>query len=312
MTPLLASSLALLVGAVVTVEGAGTCPTTAEVAARVTALLPSGAADAPPDVVRLTEQGDGLLVALSRPDGAAIGERTIARDGTCADLAAAAAIVVATWESDVHVEFRPPAPEPAPANLAGTTETPPVVAVSPPAPARRRASLEAGAALTGSFAPSSAGAGPGLGALLVVSSTPADRRVGMRLALTADAEREVPLGDGQVVWRRVMLALGPTARLARPRAPWAVDLYAEALFGVVTATGKSFARDIDAVAFDPGISVGTRLRWRRAGTVVPWLAVEGQGWPRPQIAYAAPDGASAILPRVQLSLALGVSVRAGP
>ena len=50
------------------------------------------------------------------------------------------------------------------------------------------------------------------------------------------------------------------------------------------------------------------LGWRGAA---PWLELDGAGWLRPQTAYATPGTASVALPRVELTLALGLSLRVG-
>src|SRR5262249_18315952 len=154
-----------------------------------------------------------LIVTLARPDGTTIGERALDRGYPCADLASAAAVVIATWESDVHPEFRLPPPlAPPPAPRAPSPPAPPVVSASP-APAPAGARWDVGAGITGSLAPSSGGTAPALGALVVASWTPAAHRVGARLAVAGTMERELPLGSARVRWQRTNLALGPQLRL---------------------------------------------------------------------------------------------------
>src|SRR5882672_5449445 len=106
----LSTWLLVSLGPVVTVEGAAVCPTAADVAARLEALLPARATDELPDIARLDLREDALLVTLADPDGTTIGERALDRGFPCSDLASAAAVVIATWESDVHPEFRLAAP----------------------------------------------------------------------------------------------------------------------------------------------------------------------------------------------------------
>jgi len=309
MTAILLASLWLAQGPLVTVEGDASCPTAADVATRVMALLPPRETDDAPDVARLAERGEALLLTLTRPDGTSLGERALDRGFPCADLAGAAAVVIATWESDVHAEFRA-APLPARPEAAPAVTPAVVVAVAPPP--RAAAAFDLGAAVVGSLAPSSAGAGPALGALVVASWIPSRARVGVRLALGATTEREVPLGTGHVRWRRITPALGPTLRLASATRPWAVDLHAEALLAWVTAAGEGFASNHNSGSFDPGVGVGTRLLWRRGGVTFPWLELAGAGWLGPQTAYATPGTASIVLPRIEVTLALGLSFRMGP
>ena len=119
----------LLVTAPVEVRGGGRCPSSTEVAQHLAELLPAAAANRPPDLVHLDaaepDRG-GVTLTLRRADGTLLARKSLARsrtestaesrdgglrgspDGapTCADLAAAAALIVATWESDVHPEFK--------------------------------------------------------------------------------------------------------------------------------------------------------------------------------------------------------------
>lgn len=297
--------LALLLASsapVVIVEGDTACPTPAEVAARVATLLPAGAGTAQADVARIEVEAGTMRVTLTRSDGATLGERAI--DGTfpCADLAEAAAVVLATWESDVHPEYRAaPPPHPAP------TE-PPVVAVTAPPPAPRApAAFDLGAAVAGSLAPSPAGgAAPALGALAVGSWTPSGR-LGLRGALQWTAERELELGAGAVRWRRATAALGPQLRFTSPDTRWALDLHADGLAAWLTAGGAGFTRDRQGDSFDPGLGAGVRALWFGRRGLVPWLELAGAGWLRSQTAFATPGVDAVALPRLETTLALGLS-----
>ena len=90
----------------VTVQGNTPCPTPQEVASLVAALLPSVGGAGEPDVAQLEQDGQRLRVTLRRSDGAELGRRWLSRSFACADLAAAASAVIASWESDVHPEFK--------------------------------------------------------------------------------------------------------------------------------------------------------------------------------------------------------------
>ena len=99
--------------AIVRITGDGGCPTTAEVDARVRALLPAGSEQDEQDVATLEQSLSHVRVSVRRPDGTILGERKFDRAHTCAELAAAVALVIATWESDVHPEFALGLPVPA-------------------------------------------------------------------------------------------------------------------------------------------------------------------------------------------------------
>jgi hypothetical protein len=328
----LAHSLWLAAGPVVAISSAATCPTAEDVAARVSTLLAARESSEPPDLARIVERDGALAVTLARPDGTLIGERTLDRGYPCADLAAAAAVIVAAWESDVHPEFRlasptaagspaaiaapaaapaePPPPAPPPAARPPRVSAP--VAVSGPVPVAARSTFDLGAGVAGSLAPSGGGAAPALGALATATWLPPARRVGARAALAAFAERELPLGAASVRWQRVSAGLGPTLRVAPAGGRVAIDLHAEALGAWVTATGVDFSKDRAASAFDAGLGAGARLAWRPDRVVFPWLEVAGAAWLRAPTAYATPGGASVVLPRGEVLLAVGLSFGAGP
>jgi hypothetical protein len=327
MIALLSSWLWLSLGPVVNIASDAVCPTAAEVAGRVGALLPVRETSDPPDLARIVDRGDALVVTLARSDGTPIGERVLERGSPCGDLAAAAAVVIATWESDVHPEFRveaPPAPNVAPAELAPSAapaaHTAPVERTSAPAASvtvaarpssvRSTTRFDLGAALTGSLAPTASGAGPALGGLLAATWVPS--RVGARLAVAASQERDLPLGAGRVHWRRISSAFGPALRLASRTTPWAVDLHAEGLAAWATASGGGFTNDHAASAFDAGLGAGARLAWGGVRAVVPWVELAGAAWLRAPTAFANPGGAAVVLPRGELTFALGLSIRGGP
>jgi hypothetical protein len=289
---------------VVAIEGGASCPASEEVSARVGALLPARRGDAAPDVARLDDVGGRLRVTLRRPDGALIGERTLDGGAPCADLAAAAAVVVAAWESDVHSEFRlaPIPARPADADLQVVTQ--------PPAARSNGSAFDLGAAVSGSLAPVSASVGAAAGAAVVGSWTPQNSRLGVRLAGAGTMQRELPLDSARVLWRRFDAAMGPQLRFA-VASRWALDLHVEALVGWLTAAGTGFANNRSDSSVEPGAGAGVRLLWG-GHAVAPWIDLSATRWLRAQTAYVTPDGASIALPRLDATLALGVSYRTGP
>ena len=115
---------AVLPSAAITVNGDATCPLPSDVAVRLSSLLPGASATdagAPSesagdggDVARIDTAEDALEIVLRRSDGTLIGRRRLLAEGTCDERARAVAIVLATWESDVHPAFRGPVPQPPP------------------------------------------------------------------------------------------------------------------------------------------------------------------------------------------------------
>ena len=110
------------------------CPSGAEVDLALASMLTtvSGAAPASQDVAKLERRADKLHVELTDPDGVVIAERTLDGSASCAELGRMAAIVIASWESDVHPEFVRQ-----PAEIVRVERAPPVERPAAPRPARR-------------------------------------------------------------------------------------------------------------------------------------------------------------------------------
>lgn len=286
-------------GPPVDIDGDSTCPTPAEVAPRLAGLLRPDAAAGPPDLARLSDRAGALFIQLQRPDGSPIGERALERGYPCADLAAAAAVILATWESDVHPTFRPTLAAPA----AELRQPAPVTA--PEAPTAM--AFDVGGAIAGSLAPAAGSGGGAWGALLV--GTLSGDRLGGRLAVQAVTERTLDLQAGTVHWRRMMLALGPQLRFKRPgRGPF-VDLHVEAAGAWVSASGSGFATNHSDSSADLGLGAGVRLVLG-GRSLAPWVDLSACGWLRHQL--ASTNDASVTLPRIEGTLALGLSFCACP
>ena len=331
------SLLGMLVaaGPVVPAPGGSQCPTAAEVAARVATLLTPGGRAGDPDIVAVRDDGAGLRLTLERPDGSIIGQRVLDAAHPCADLASAAAVIVATWESDVHPEFlqalpqvstaaapadaSPPAvpvlpPALAPALPPGP-ELPPVTAARPPvvrAGSSSRLALDLGGGVFGSLAPGadSIGAAPGL--LVHVALSPWGRGLGARLALLYPGERQVDLPPGLAQWRRVALALGPQVRFAAYVPGWSWDVHADALLAWVQVRGVGFSSNLSSTGWDPGLGVGLRLLMGGSTAAAPWVDLALAGWPRQQVVQLAEDPPGRPLPALEAQLAVGISFLAYP
>jgi len=286
-----------------------TCPTTAEVQAKLDALMraPQGGDD---DVALVEDGGDRLRLSLRRRDGTVLGTRELEKKGTCPELASALALVIALWESDVHPEFlalgtaspakpTPPAPSPAP------TAPPPAAPV-------------AGQAFE-------VGLGAGVGAGLTVGADVAWRgaadvtwlalapQVGVRLSLAAAGERRLDLASGAARWRRTSVALGPVYRWLAGDATSAVDLHVQGLVAALDVQGDGFVTNQSERSLDLGAAAGARFwpgwwlsRWRL------WLDLSFEGWQHEQVVYTAPQGDQASLPRVDVFLSLGMAYTSWP
>lgn len=316
---------------IVRFAGEGGCPTVAEVEAQSRALLPAASGRDARDVATLEQSRSQLRVTLRRPDGASLGERVFDRAHTCAELAAAVALVIATWESDVHPEFAlalPVAAEPAsPSSVPAAgqkavpvvIERPPVGSESsslptgapPPVQASaERSTFDVGAALVAAAAPHTLD-GSFESDLVVAASVVAGwvhhgRGPGGRLALGAAADRVVSLGPGEAHWRRTTAAFGPQFRVSKPGGATILDLHGEVIGAALNVGGQRFMTNQNDWSFDLGAGAGARL-WMGTGAWRPWLDLSVAVWPTEHVIYAAPSGEAVSLPKVETLLALGVA-----
>src|SRR5438132_13866033 len=132
----LALSLLWLAQAAIEIAGGGGCPEPAAVSRSLRSLLPPvlngatsapagapGAAPPPAPSVRLsrTFMGD-LDILFVGPDGRQLDERHLEGGSTCDDLAAAAAVVIATWVSEPELPLPQRVDLPRPAAGPATRE----------------------------------------------------------------------------------------------------------------------------------------------------------------------------------------------
>ena len=237
--------------------------------------------------------------AYWRPDGSLIGKRELSRRSSCADLAAAAAVVLASWESDVHPEFGASLP-PVRATIAAA---PPEVAAASPAPKpqldERR--VRAGRGGDGVGRSERRGRGSGRRRLLVVARRARGGTWACAWRWLRELSASCPLGTGRVRWRHLVAALGPDGRLPISSTRFGVGLHAEALLSSLSATGEGLTNDRAASSFDPGVGAGFRLLYRghahrAVAGPVHWRMVAtatGPVEPRWRLGLPAPRGSRA-------------------
>ena len=98
----------------VEIVGDGACPDPAEVGRRLDQIASNGDRGAPAGRARLSRGGNVLHVELLTAAGDHAAARDLDAHESCADLAAAVAIVVAAWEAELdpgvpsHVDLPPP------------------------------------------------------------------------------------------------------------------------------------------------------------------------------------------------------------
>lgn len=310
----------LLVAGVVQLEGQASCPRVEDVALRLGALLPAdadapAAAPARARVVRLDDANGGLLLRLFDEQAVTVAERRLPAAG-CADLALAAAVVIAGWQSSPPGEPpstpvallpgpRPPVDARGAAALQKDPEDHPGLPSLRVAPARRPR-FDVGAAYVGSFAPGD-GELFSSGARIELGISRPGHWIGGRFAVQGSLLRQLPVGAGLIGWTRAALSLGPRARFSTGRLQF--DLHAEGALALVYLRGEDFATTAQsAMDVDPGAGGGAGLGVRLAGVT---LIVDASvaGWLRQQnINVGGFMPASGSLPRLEVLLSAGFQV----
>jgi len=281
------------------------CPASAQVESTLASMLadPAGAAPASRDVARLERAGGALHVELADPQGGVIAERTVAGGGSCAELARIVAIVIASWESDVHPEFvREPAdiiqvrrPPPPPERPAATAPPPPAASydLAGGVSFGQADTLAAGASLGAAWFPRGVG-------------------LGLWAQGAGDLPRTVAVGPHEARWRRWTASLEAARRFTR--GALAIDPHAGLTLGWVTTEGLDYGQNRSDSAFSPGATAGIRLGQWFARRAALWMDLRGFYFLRQESVYGTGTGAAvseAALPRwgavASVGLALGRS-----
>ena len=283
------------------IEVTGNCPGAAEVEEKLIPLLPPGFASASTDRATITEDADGLSVALARPDGrATIARRRFPRARTCAEQAETVAVALAVWEAQIHPEISLRLDRLAAANVAPppVERAPTLVRAAEPAPAPElAAALGAGAAA--GWQPDSITPGGRIDATL----GSVHRSWRARLTLAALGNHTLSLPPGEAIWWRTYLAAGADYVLP-VGGRWQLAAGAGGVAGFMTARGSGFSTNRTARSADLGIEAMLRIELRLA-RVRPWFGVALLTWLRRQTVDVTGETTSAVLPRLEPLLAAG-------
>ncbi len=302
--------VAPLVFAFTSLVAGETCPAPVDVEARVRAILHLSAAQQLSEGFVVERHEAGLYVELRSADSTLIGQRTLPAEGSCDELAQAAAVVLSAWLSDAHPDFAGALPPGPPTEPEPATTPEPVVAPKPaPAPAappapppratrsrRVKVGIGLGADLSDeSFVPS---------ALVTLGLVPVASGFGIGGFLGVTLSRQLPLGPGQVAWRRWPLGIGPSFRVLTPNI--GLELSAGPALAWLHLEGSNFAR----TSVQDGVEPGGFLQLRAENAGSRWGvfgAANAQYYPLDYGAYASSrDGPwLAPVPRFSLGLAVG-------
>lgn len=318
-----ASAIFVLVGLGLQVRGTTDCPKLDDVRARLSEMVTFS------DELRLEERAlverrDSIVrVALESADGRVIGERELAVDAPCEELAQVVAVVLAAWLGDAHPELvaRLPPALTAPSGPQSATEdaTPavptssklppraPAPKASEPLPAsenvprkeRRLASAAALGASVGRF-----GAVPS--AQVGLAWIGPDSGFGLGLSLGVSGAREQVLGGGVVRWSRWPLSVGLLLRSATERA--ALEVQAGPAVAWLRLAGEGFAETASYQDLSYGGFAALRVGWR-ATALEPFIAVSSYLWLRRATAFVSGDAPRELnLPIAEMWVLAGVAV----
>jgi hypothetical protein len=306
--PMAAAALLALFSAAVRVEGTTTCPPPDLVAARLEGLLPVATAGEQRDRARLWEEGGDLVVLLERANGVLVGTRRFPRTYACEDLAYAAAVSVADWESDVHPEFAPQLTArggPASADVRTSSQALLPSSSSPLSTRPWRVSAGLAVSLGGSIDKPAGAAGALIGAWL----TPGRESWAFRADVVGQSEQQISLQDGQAVWRRWSLDLGlerPLTTTAGRGAGW-LRGFALARLAWLDMRGQGFTLNRSQSALDPGAAVGARAVLAR-GRWSPWVEAAATWWPVHHNVQVDGIGDIGRLPAVEAFVSVGIEL----
>jgi hypothetical protein len=280
------------------VRAPGDCPASGIVATEIDRILgtaPRRAGGTALDCAVVSAQSDRLHVRLVSSDGRIIGERVIQAAADCADRAAAAAIMIATWEADLR--------SPVTLGLPSVVRDEAPIS-APPSP------WSAALGVSGVGVASTAEAwtpGVALDAEIVHR-----RRWGLRSTLWGTGERSEPLaaGPGRARWARWAVGIGP--RFGGDVGPVRVIVLGELALARIAVSGDGLPRTYGDASLDWGARAGLEL------SSAPWSAeargpialVVGLGaayWPRRHQAMVAGLGeTSRALPPLDALMWLGL------
>ena len=293
------------------------CPAPELVDAKLRDILGLARSERVAEVARLTHADGALRVNLESSDGRRLGERSLPLEGSCDELARAAAVVLAAWLSDVHPEFVPAehagAERPtvdrddAPVGAAGQpvtpTPAPPVGTVRAHGELVPRTRLRArvGAALGAGVLPTPMAVSGSVFSAWVPESS----GVGVTLRAGVATARSLDVDTGEVRYLRWPLGAGAVLRFAGKSV--SAELEAGAVVGWLHVEGRSFSSNHDAsdVTFGP---FGTARAIATEGRVRPFLEVLGIGWLRGARVYGDPSQPSVALPSSDITVFLGAAL----
>lgn len=291
------ASVALVAAGSVDIRSAGDCPSAADVRADLQPLLPAELGrQAAPQIATVTVVASdpheaSLDIQLVRADASLVGHRRLFLRGSCTDMAATIATILAAWVTDPSVPAQPEVT----AAPSGSTRS---AAVAPAI----------------DLVLSAGGGVVVLGG--VAAGATAEARVGAigsrwqgRASIGSETSRTADLGPGTVAWQHTSFALGVAARRLDMR--WLVTADAGAMAGWMTLQSDGLDHPVTRRSFEYGATGGLRVG-RSSGRWSLWIEGRANLWVAGQRLLITGFSAGTDLPVVELAVSLGGSVRARP
>jgi hypothetical protein len=291
------------------IAGDATCPTPAAIAAALANLLVPASSEPPPDTqppvttVTVTRTESALRLALVDPHAHELAVRELPPGGSCADLAAAAAVVVAAWRADLDPAVEPsiamPVTAPPPPPNAPTVVT--TRAAPPPAPRPRAWAFGLGLLASETGGVTAPGAiltgalGLGAGGLALDGS----------VSGTTFRAADVGTLSGAASWTRVTMAIGPALRFGRGSVRG--DVHLQGLGALLHVRGVGVPNAAADTTPELGGGAGARVEIM-SGTSVVWLGLDALAWPGDQRLLIANSGDQGRLPRLELVASVGMGL----
>jgi hypothetical protein len=286
------------------VQGDSLCPSASEIEGILSELLPPAEASNP-DIAWVEAVGRDLRIELRSVAGEVLSSRQLTSNGSCADLANIAAVVIASWmaERNTGVSLLQLG-VPAPSKPTASPPSPTVTEERAPVVISQRRTREFDLSLAAGGSANNAGSVGVARAELGVRG----QRFGLRVGFSAETERNETIEARNAGWRRYGLSLGST--FAAVRLPVLVEARAELFAGLTTVAGQGFDTDRKASAIAPGLALALRVG-SSTGRIRPWIEVGGQFWLAGQAITVTRPGQSALrsaLPSLEGRLLAGISL----
>ena len=245
------------------IQGSATCPGPAEVGEQLAKLVPQSEAGEASSRVYLSA-GEGFVnIELLGSDGVLSAERRLDLTGSCAEMAEAAAVVVAAWQA----KFNPTLAPVAPVAVGGA---PPKGATVPPSAVapQRRATFDAGVAGLTSIVAGKATFGAKAEGVLSPLANPLGF-LGFHLGLAASSSHTQTSSQRSIEaeWQRAELLAGLNLRWHGD--VFALDLHGSYVVALLHVSGVGgLSEDSSGTSVQFGIATGMRGLWtRRSGAV---------------------------------------------